>query len=549
VAANEVRSLKVIIGSSQFTVPAFEHNSVLYASFTELAKELSFRTYSDDAKGKLEIVIEKYRLKLTADNPFLVVVGHNSNTIERVFHMPLEVMRTNAAYYVPLAAFLPLFSEVWLRDMTLRLNIPELVISSSSSNRPVAKISNSNANDRKSPEASISKAATAMPPEKKSGSEYLAPKSIAPEVASKRDIIRLTVDTRQNGTLITIHSRKRLGKVESNRESSGKLVVDISNATIDVNEIRQTPIGGDDVLGIRALQNGNNARIEFDLGSAVDDETIGRDSETDNVLLTLYKRAAVQKIFSDEQQEKKKGGSNHSKWALDCIVLDAGHGGKDPGAIGVNGLKEKNATLGITLKLGELIESKMKGVKVVYTRKDDTFVELDQRGKIANAAGGKLFISVHCNSTEQKPTTANGMEVYLLRPGRTDEAIRIAEFENSVITLEKDYKKRYEKLTNENFILVNMAQSAYVKYSERFAELVSKEAKGSKQLRNLGVKQAGFYVLVGASMPSILLESGFISNPKEEAFLGSRSGQQHVANALYDAIEKFMSEYEKDLKE
>ncbi len=259
--------------------------------------------------------------------------------------------------------------------------------------------------------------------------------------------------------------------------------------------------------------------------------------------------AARESTVQEKRSAASRGRDERKRWALDCIVLDAGHGGHDPGAIGVAGTREKVITLGIATRLGALVEGGMPGVKVVYTRKDDRFIELYRRGQIANAAQGKLFISIHCNSTEQKPSTAHGFEVYLLRPGRTEEAVRIAEVENAVVKKEKDYEKRYQKLTDEAFIIISMAQSAYMKHSERFAELLHLAAKRSPKLASKGVKQAGFYVLVGASMPSVLVEAGFLSNRKEEAFLASKAGQDHLAQLIYDAIVVFAKEYEKSLEE
>jgi N-acetylmuramoyl-L-alanine amidase len=298
---------------------------------------------------------------------------------------------------------------------------------------------------------------------------------------------------------------------------------------------------------VEAEQLGGNARITFTLNDSFTADKISRDVKTGDLLVSLFKKAEVDKILRDERSGRQDG--DRSKWKLDCIVIDAGHGGKDPGAIGVSGIKEKNVTLGIALKLGKLIEREMPGVKIVYTRKDDTFIPLDKRGQIANTAEGKLFISIHCNATEAKPSNAKGFEVYILRPGRTAEAIRIAEFENSVIKFESDYEKRYAKLDNESFILINMAHSAYAKYSERFAELLHEEVKGSRQVSSKGVKQAGFYVLVGASMPGVLIESGFVSNRNEEKYLASNEGQEHLARLFYGAIADYAKEYEKSLKE
>lgn len=229
---------------------------------------------------------------------------------------------------------------------------------------------------------------------------------------------------------------------------------------------------------------------------------------------------------------------------LDVIVLDAGHGGRDAGAIGPNGFMEKQATLGIIQKLGKLIESEMPGVKVVYTRHTDTFVELYRRGQIANEKKGKLFVSVHCNSTPQKPSNATGFTTYILRPGKTDAAVKVAAQENAVIKYEEK-KERYYYLSDVDFILTSMARTQDVKFSEKFASLVQTEVAKQIKIKNNGVSQAGFYVLVGASMPNVLIETGFISNPKEEALLKSEKGQMNYAKGILSAIKKYKAIYEK----
>jgi N-acetylmuramoyl-L-alanine amidase len=229
---------------------------------------------------------------------------------------------------------------------------------------------------------------------------------------------------------------------------------------------------------------------------------------------------------------------------LDVIVLDAGHGGKDPGAIGTNGYKEKQATLAIIEKLGEMIEEEFPDTKVVFTRKSDKFIELYRRGEIANKAKGKLFISVHCNSTPEKPTKAGGTATYMLRPGASDAAIRVASRENAVIALEKN-TSRYDGLSDIDFILTSMRSSQDVKFSEKFADIVQKELTKNVGLKNNGVEQAGFYVLVGASMPSVLIETAFISNPKEEEVLKSSTGQNKFAKGILEAIKKYKLLYEK----
>jgi N-acetylmuramoyl-L-alanine amidase len=225
---------------------------------------------------------------------------------------------------------------------------------------------------------------------------------------------------------------------------------------------------------------------------------------------------AEKKEVERKKQESIKQIFEHrrDRWNLDVIVIDAGHGGKDPGTIGVIGTREKEVTLGVALKLGKLIEKNFKNVKVVYTRTTDQFVELYRRTQIANEAGGKLFISIHCNALH-KPSRMNGFEIYLLRPNRSEEAVAIASRENSVVQLEEGYEERYHKLTEEEFIIITMAQSAYMKHSEQFAECTAASMSKTGQIKNSGVRQAGFYVLVGASMPNVLVELGYLSNKKE----------------------------------
>jgi N-acetylmuramoyl-L-alanine amidase len=193
--------------------------------------------------------------------------------------------------------------------------------------------------------------------------------------------------------------------------------------------------------------------------------------------------------------------------------------------------------------LGALIKEELPDVEVVYTRKSDKFIELYRRGEIANEHKGKLFISIHSNSTPEKPTKAGGMATYILRPGKTDAAIKVAARENAVIEYEKN-KKRYDALSDIDFILTSMSRSQDVKFSEKFASLVQKELKKSVGLKNNGVEQAGFFVLVGASMPNVLIETAYISNLKEEALLKSAAGQLKYAKGILEAIKKYKEVYE-----
>ncbi|SHK80622.1 N-acetylmuramoyl-L-alanine amidase family protein [Rhodothermus profundi] len=230
------------------------------------------------------------------------------------------------------------------------------------------------------------------------------------------------------------------------------------------------------------------------------------------------------------------------RWHLDTIVIDPGHGGKDPGAV-ANGVREKDVTLAVALKLGEYLE-RLLGVRVVYTRKDDRFVGLRERGRIANEAGGKLFISLHCNALPGN-RRVHGAETYFLGLHKTEAARRVMERENSVVRLEED-PSQYDHFTEQELILMTLAQSAYLRKSEKLAMLVQEQFARRVGRVNRGVKQAGFYVLWSASMPAILVELGFLTNPKEAAFLKSKQGQAYMASAIFRAARTFKEHYERE---
>ncbi|MCK5823666.1 MAG: N-acetylmuramoyl-L-alanine amidase [Bacteroidales bacterium] len=218
------------------------------------------------------------------------------------------------------------------------------------------------------------------------------------------------------------------------------------------------------------------------------------------------------------------------------IVLDAGHGGKDSGAIGRRG-QEKNIVLAISLKLGKLIEENLKDVKVIYTRKTDVFIELDKRAEIANKNKADLFISIHANSN--KKTKPFGAETYVMGLHKTQENLNVAKRENSVIVFEEDYSKKYEGYdpkSSESYIIFSLMQNAYLEQSLSFASFVQGEIKNSAKRNDRGVKQAGFLVLWNTTMPSVLIETGFISNKKEEDYLLSKQGVDAISKCIYNAL-------------
>lgn len=219
------------------------------------------------------------------------------------------------------------------------------------------------------------------------------------------------------------------------------------------------------------------------------------------------------------------------------VVLDPGHGGNDPGAIGRKG-KEKNINLNVAVKLGNLIENNCKDIKVVYTRKTDMFVPLHTRAEIANNAKANLFISIHTNAVARKNSGVMGTETYTLGLHRTEENLEVAKKENSVILIEDDYKQRYAGFnpnSSESYIIFEFMQDKNMAQSVNFATLVQKNFKGCNRI-DKGVHQAGFLVLRETSMPSVLMELGYISNPMEENYLLSERGTSELANAIFKAL-------------
>ncbi|MDR1459853.1 MAG: N-acetylmuramoyl-L-alanine amidase, partial [Bacteroidales bacterium] len=193
--------------------------------------------------------------------------------------------------------------------------------------------------------------------------------------------------------------------------------------------------------------------------------------------------------------------------SVKMVVIDAGHGGHDPGAIGITGVKEKDIALTIALKLGAMIE-KNTDVKVIYTRKTDVFVELHQRAQLANANHADIFISIHCNSVENN-STARGTETYVMGLNKSQENLAIAQKENAAILTEKNYEDNYggfDPTSPEAYIMFSLYQNAYLKQSISLAAAIQTEFKTVCKLQDRGVKQGALLVLWRSAMPSVLIE-------------------------------------------
>ena len=228
------------------------------------------------------------------------------------------------------------------------------------------------------------------------------------------------------------------------------------------------------------------------------------------------------------------------------VVIDAGHGGKDPGAISANKkLYEKDVTLKVALMVGESIKKNHPEVKVLYTRKTDVFVGLNDRARMANKANADLFISIHTNAAKSR--TAKGAETYTLgiEEERTERNLEIAKRENGVIFLEDNHEKTYANFnpnSPESYIIFEYMQSEFVKESIHMAQYVQEHLASDANRHDRGVRQAGFLVLNATSMPSILVELGYISNAEDVKYLGSESGQKRMSRCISEAFDKYYTD-------
>jgi len=229
----------------------------------------------------------------------------------------------------------------------------------------------------------------------------------------------------------------------------------------------------------------------------------------------------------------------HSQNLVDRIVIDPGHGGKDPGASGKHS-REKDIVLAIAIKTGDLIEANLKDISLIYTRKTDVFIPLNTRASIANNSKADLFISIHCNSNPS--SQPKGSETYIMGMHKSEENLQVAMLENSAILLEDDYQTNYEGFdpsSTENHIIFNFFQNSFQSQNIDMATAVQTEFKRNTAVRDRGVKQAGFWVLYKTAMPGILIELGFLSNSTDEAYLLSEKGQNQMAKAIYNALKAY----------
>ena len=358
------------------------------------------------------------------------------------------------------------------------------------------------------------------------GLDYDAAKKLLSLNLIEFNINGVVIEQKSNGTILRVNTSRQFsdGDISSFVNNNGWFYLTVREGIVDTSMIKKTDTRGV-VTKVTSNQFDESAQLAFRLRSDIIGHEVYQSSDPNAIVVTL--RTPFKKLASHIKDMK-------NRWRLDTVVLDAGHGGKDPGTIGRKGTTEKDIVLDITKRVGSLLEENTH-INIMYTREEDVFI-------------GKLFVSIHVNSNPNR--SVRGFETYLLKPGKTDDAIEVASRENAVIRLEEGKaRKKYNAMTGENLIMATMAQSMFMKESEDLAAYIQEELDPLLDSPNRGLKQAGFYVLIGASMPNVLVEAGFISNPNEERKLKSAAYRKKVAKGIYSGIMRFRKSREQALAE
>jgi N-acetylmuramoyl-L-alanine amidase len=463
-------------------IPVIHKWSIPYISVEDFAQSLHFGIYTNNEKKKTVLYIEKDRVTFTSDNTF---VKFN----DQILQIPVQCVWQFGEVWAPLSFFTHLLSRYTILNLTLDKSNETLHIEETDVN-----------------------------------------------------ITGLRLAEKQNGTLIHVFSTRRFADKDIVLDIRNNYFhIDVYGGKIDSAQIGSVT-GAGLISNVQGIQLGETASLVFKMKSKIVSHDLVFDDGSNNFYVNLRTDEALE-IDERRAELKRELDEQKKRWMIDTIVVDAGHGGKDPGAIGYSKVQEKTLVLPIALKLGEIIQKNMPDVNVVYTRRKDVFIPLWKRTKIANDVDAKLFVSVHCNSNRSR--NANGYETYFLSADKEERATDVVLKENSAVQYEESQdRKRYEGLT---FILATMLQSVNVRRSQFLASLIQEKLENKLKklgMVNRGVKQGPFWVLVGATMPNVLVESGYISNKHEEKLLKKSTTQRKIAEAVFEAIKKYKADVE-----
>ncbi len=472
------------------TVLSIEKN--YYLSLDEFADLQNYGIFTNTQRHKSVIKIGEIKLKFTADNPFVVI----NDQIIQILNTPVW---NEGSVWVPAQEFCQIVNDFTSVHLEYLPNIPMIRFGT-----------------------------------------------------NRINVLSVSIEQKSNGTLIAVNTTQPFPASKINtRLVNGWLYLELIGGKGNVKALSKRvkdPI----VSEIRAAQFEQLISIGFHLKKIPLDYEAVYDPNLSRVFLTVRFKG-VQAQESHESNDKQQANSideelknQKSAWMIDTIVIDPGHGGKDPGALGYYHLKEKDIVLKIALKLGQYLKKRLPDVHILFTRKTDIFIPLYQRTQFANRHNGKLFVSIHCNSNPRH--SVNGFETYFLSADKNAKASRTVLLENKSIEFEtSEDKKRYQGI---NFVLATMAQNAFIKYSQYLATIVQHSLRNrlrSVGMKDRGVKQGPFYVMVNATMPNVLVETGFISNKHEARLLRSKSTQAKIALGICEGIIKFKKDFESAL--
>lgn len=468
-------------------LPIITLNNVRHINLSQLGVTLGVRSYYRSETGKLVFFFEQGLLKFTAHSSFCMVDN-------RVFQLSSNIIVYENQILAPLESTLQLMRSQILPTLQYKITTDS---------------------------EEVLRSPTALTPRPSS----------EPALGT---LSQLTFEERQNGLTLKINTDKDFQEYQfAHFFKDDWLYITIYGAKGDTAQLSCShPAPG--IEQVETLSFSTSMQIGLKLTRQFERAEVVYDQRNRQILISLFlplNRATLKKIEAVK-----------NSWKVDTIVLDPGHGGRDPGTPGRWGLMdEKDIVLDIALRVGKLLE-RHQNLKVVYTRKTDVFVPLWQRTKIANDAGGKLFLSFHVNAMlENSRGQAEGIELYLQNPTvRTKDAIEVAKLENAAIQYETlEDKAKYQNFDNPSHILANMVFQTHLHDSEKFAEILSHRLGRMLPQKNRGVKQANLYVLVGASMPNLLCEFGYNDNKKEAKLLNTPQHRQKIAEAVYHSIMEF----------
>lgn len=354
---------------------------------------------------------------------------------------------------------------------------------------------------------------------------------------SRYNVVDFTVQQKLNGLLIEIYLSEQL-KYDIVKTIDSWMIVNIYDGKIDTAAFsRRKPAST--IIETKAYQFEKSAQVSIRLRGTDFNYVHKYKDDPPRIQIAVKGEAFGDTVLTYTSPETLAAPQKAQDTLIDVIVIDPGHGGDDNGAIGQSKTKEKDVVLDIAKRLRNILEDE--NFRVILTRDDDRFVPLGDRTDIANEAEADLFISIHCNAAPNKKAT--GTIAFFLADAKTDQARAAAALENSAIKFEKGPKSKGEA-SDINFILSDMIQNEYLKESADLADMIQKNIKNKARIDSRGVDQAGFFVLNKAYMPSVLVETAFISNKNDEKMLRDKDRRQAIAEAISQSVLQFKAKYE-----